>query len=76
LNSARKGCVTPFPAILALRYSRVHIGISNCSNIAFYVEVSVDKSFGITTALDIPYIEPDDGYVRFWRDLNYIRSRC
>ena len=74
LNSAKKGCMTLFPAILALRYSRVHIGTSNHSNVASYIEASVDEFFGITTTLDIPYIKLDDGYVRFERDLNYIRS--
>ena len=42
LNSARKGCMTPFPAVLALRYTRIHVGTSNRSYVASYVEASVD----------------------------------
>jgi len=56
--------------------SRVHIETSNHSDIASYVKTSVDKSFGITTALDILYIKPDDGHIGFGRDLDYIGSQC
>ena len=62
LNSVRKDCMIPF---LALRYSRVHINISNCSNVTPYIKVSVDESFDITTALDIPYIKLDNGHIGF-----------
>ena len=38
LNSAKKGCVTP---VFALRHTRTHVGTSNCSYVASYVEAPV-----------------------------------
>jgi len=56
LNSARKCCVTPLPAVFALWYTGVHVGSPNGRNIITNVETPVDKHLCITTALYIPYI--------------------
>ena len=64
----------PFLAILTLRYTRIYVGTSNHSNIAFYVEISVDKFFHIVATLDIPDVNLYDGHVRFRRDLDYLGS--
>jgi len=52
--------VIPFSAILALRDAWIHVGSLNGCDISADIEVLVDKHFGLTAALDIPYIYPDD----------------
>jgi len=52
--------VTPFPAILALRDTWIHVGSSNGHDISADIEAPVDKHFGLTAALDIPYVYPED----------------
>ena len=70
LYSAQKSGVTPFPAVLALGDSWVHVCSPDSSNILFYIEALVDKHLGICPALDVPYIDPYDGHVRFGRDFD------
>jgi len=65
LNSTREHRVTPFPAIFALRYSKVHVSTSNSHDILFNIEASVDKALSPTTTLDIPNIYPNDRHVGF-----------
>ena len=60
LYFAQKGCITPFPAILALRDIWIYVGSSNGHNISADIEASVDKHFGLTATLDIPYVYPDN----------------
>jgi len=57
--------MAPFPAILALGNSMVHIGSLNGSNIPADIEASVDEHFGFAAALNILYVYPDDRHVRF-----------
>ena len=63
-----------FLAILVLRYTRIYIGTSDHSDIAFYIEASIDKTFCIVITLDVPDINLYNGYVRFGRDLDYLGS--
>jgi len=58
LNLARKGCVSPFPAIFALGNSRVHVGTLYSSNMASYIEAMVNKNFSRCTALEVPDVDP------------------
>ena len=71
LDSAEEGCVIPFLAIFVLRYTKVHVCISNCSYEASYIEASVNQSFCFVTALNIPNIDPND---RFQEDFDNSRS--
>jgi len=64
--------MSPFPAILVLRYAQIHIGTSDHSDIASYVKVSVDETLCIVATLDIPDIDPYNGHIRFGRDLDYL----
>ena len=57
--------MTPFPAILALRDTWIHVGSLNGCDIPSNIEAPVDKHFGLTTALDIPYVYPDNRHIRF-----------
>jgi len=60
LNPTYKGYVAPLPAILALRYARVHICSTYCSDVVFYIEEPVNKSFSRGVTLWIPDIYSDD----------------
>jgi len=42
LDSARKSCMTPFPAILTLGYTWVYVSTSNCGNILADIEAMID----------------------------------
>jgi len=43
LDSTRESGVAPFPAILALGNTGIHICSSNCSNVIAHVETPVDE---------------------------------
>ena len=57
LNIAGHSCVSPLPAILALRDTRIHIGTPNGSNILSNIETSVDETFSLTSTLDVPDVK-------------------
>ena len=65
LNSAWKNCVSPFPAVFTLRDPRVHVYSSDSCYVFTDVEASIDEHLGIASALDVPYVDPHDGHVRF-----------
>ena len=48
------------PAIFALGNAWVHVCISNNSNIAFYIKVSVNQFFSIATTLNITIFNLED----------------
>ena len=60
LYSAQESYMTPFPAILALRDAWIHVGSLNGHDISADIEAPVDQHFGLTAALDISYVYPDD----------------
>ena len=47
LNVEYTSYMALFPTVLALWDTQIYIGSMNCSNEAFYIEVSVDDFFGI-----------------------------
>ena len=68
--------MTPLPAVLALGNSRVHVCASNSRDVVAYVKTSIYEHFSIFTTLDIPYVDPDYGHVRFGRDFDNSRFGC
>jgi len=70
LNPAHKGSVPLFPTVLALKYSQVHVHLSNSCDVAFYVKAFIDEAFSLASALDVPDVQPDDNHVQFRRYLN------
>jgi len=64
LDSAGEGHMTPFLAIFALRYARVHIHIPYYCYKTTYIEVPVNQFFCFVTTLDVLNIDPNDGHVR------------
>jgi len=55
--------MSPFPAIFTLKYAGVHISSPNGSNISFNIKASIDKTFGLAPALNIPNVNPNDRYI-------------
>jgi len=70
LYSAQKSGVAPFPAVLILGNSWVHICSLDSSDILSNIEAPVDEHLGICPALDVPNIDPYDGHVRFGQDFD------
>jgi len=55
--------MTPLPTILALGYAWVYICISDCYNMASYIEIPIDETFSFEATLSIPNANPYDGHV-------------
>ena len=64
LDMAGHSHMFPSPAILALRDARVHVGSSHSHNKPPYIETPVNKTFNLTSALNIPDINPNNRYIR------------
>jgi len=71
LYPARESGMSPFPAIFALGNSGIHVCSSDGSDIVADIEASVYKHFSIMSALNVPYVYPDNCHVRLWRNFDY-----
>jgi len=60
LDIAGYSCMSPSPAILALRDIRVHVGSSNSHNKPLYIETPINKTFSLTSTLNIPDVNPNN----------------
>jgi len=56
LSLASKHCMLLFPAVFVLGNARAHVHTLNNGDVAFYIETSVNETFSLATALNIPYI--------------------
>ena len=63
LDFAHTWYMTPFPIVFTLRYSRVHIGTTNCDDKTFDIEPPVDKALCFCTTLSILDVNPDNNHV-------------
>ena len=68
--------MSPFPAILVLRDSWVHVRTSDCGDIVAYIEAPVDEKFSIFTALNIPDVNPNDGHIGLGGNFNNSQFGC
>ena len=66
LDVAGHSCMPLSPTFLALRDTRIHIGSSNGCDKLPYIETPVNKTFSLTTALNIPNVNPNDQHIRLW----------
>ena len=73
LNSARESQMTPFPTVFTLRNARVRISHSNCHNIPSDVEISINKTFSLDSALCIPNVDPHNSHIRLQWHFDYPR---
>ena len=63
LNTTYASYVFPFPTILALWDTQVHVGSVNYSDKASYIEVSVDNFLGIGPILCVPNVNPNYSHI-------------
>jgi len=56
--------------------ARIHVRSPDGCDVVANVEAPVNKQFSVMTTLYVPYIYPDDGHVRLWRDFDYSWSGC
>ena len=56
LRFVSEGGVSLLLAIFALKNFWIHVCILNSSDIASYVETSINKTLSLTTTLNIPYV--------------------
>jgi len=71
----RRWCA-PLPAVFVLWDARVHVGALNGSDKATDIEASIDKCLSSCTTLRVPYVYPDNHYVRLRENLNNVRFGC
>ena len=64
LNIVGHSCMSPLPAILTLRDTRVHVGFSNSSNKLPYIKTPINKIFGLAPTLNIPNVDPNNQHIR------------
>jgi len=64
LDTAEYSHMSPLPAILALRDARVHVGSLNSYNKPPYIETPINKTFNLTSALNIPDVNPNNRHIR------------
>jgi len=56
LDSTQKCCMSPFPAVFALRNTRVHVGSPNGRDVVANIKAPIDKRFYVIATLDVPDI--------------------
>lgn len=59
-----------FPAVFVLRHIRVHIYPSDGGNVVSYIETSVNKTLCLAPIVNIPNVQPNNGYIQFWEYLD------
>jgi len=64
LDTAGHSCMSPSLVILALRDAKVYVGSSNSCNKLPYIEIPINKTFSLTSALNIPDVNPNNQYIR------------
>ena len=64
LDTAGHSCMSPSLAILTLRDAKVYVGSSNSCNKLPYIEIPINKTFSLTSALNIPDVNPNNQYIR------------
>ena len=76
LNMTYTGHVLPFPTILTLWNTWVHVGTMNCGDKASYIEASVNYFLGVGPILCVPNVDPNYGHIEFGQDLDDPRLGC
>ena len=60
LDFARKGCMSPPPAVFALGHAWVHVSPSDSSNIPANVKALIDEVPSFASTLIVPNVDPDN----------------
>ena len=73
LNIANTCHIAPLPTILVLWHFRVHVHTMDHCNIASYIKLMIDYSFGILTCLGVPDIDLYNSHIWLGRHLDNTR---
>ena len=82
LDTAGHSHMSPLPAILVLRNARIYVGSSNGCNKPSYIETPVNKTFSLTSTLNILDVNPNNWHIRlgwhfddtqFWHENNIVK---
>ena len=65
--------ITLLLAVLALRNTQIHVHFSDCSNMTFYIEASINKAFRFHSSLWTSNVNPYQSYIIFGRGFDYTR---
>jgi len=60
LDSARKGCVSPPPAVFALEHAQVHVSPSDSNGILANIKAPIDEALSFASTLIVPNVNPDN----------------
>ena len=71
LYPAQKHRMSPPLAVFTLGDTQVHVCPPDSGNVIADIKAPVNEHFSILTALNIPYINPDNRHVRLRRDFDY-----
>lgn len=63
LSSVYKDSMFLFPTVLVLENTKIHISLMNSSNVAFYIEATVNKIFGCLYILGVPDVNLNNCYI-------------
>ena len=76
LDSARKDCMSPPPAVFALEHAQVHVSPSESNDIPANVKALIDKALSFASALIVPNVDPDNRHVWLGQYFDNPWSRC
>lgn len=74
LNSACTSHMFLFLTIFTLGNTQIYISISNSGDVATNVEAHIDEAFGFGSRLNVPDVDLNNEYIRFWRNFNDSQS--
>jgi len=60
LDFARKGCMSPPPAVFALGHTWVYVSPSDSSDIPANIKALIDEALSFASALIVPNVDPDN----------------
>jgi len=64
LDMVGYSCMFPSPEIFVLRDTRIHVGSSHSRNKPLYIKTPVNKTFNLTSALNISDVNPNNQHIR------------
>jgi len=63
MSSAQKGWVAPFPTVVVLRDTWVHVSAFDSGNVATIIEWMIYETLSFRAILGVPDVKPNNGHV-------------
>jgi len=76
LDATNPSRIPPFPTVFTLRNTRIHVSAPYHSDNTSNIESPVDYFLSVIVILIVPYVDPDNGYIWFRRNLDNSWFRC